>query len=255
MYFPYDLVTAHSSKTWLALIPIIFGSLLVLGIIHVPLALNMSTRLRRHQEQREGLLQRAIEASNLERRRVAAQDLATVSFRLAALEDPIRKGDHAEALDRVHRSADSVRSSIADLRTLMVDIYPPNLREDGLERAIAQLLDTAEEAGLATSFEIKGSPHLTPELEVLTYRTVRESLHNTLKHADARNLRVTISNTTHPLEVEIADDGTGFSAGDDPRDGHLGLKLLSDLAGDLEADLEVSSIPGQGTSVRLEVQR
>jgi signal transduction histidine kinase len=261
MYFPYDLVTAHSSKTWLALIPIIFGSVFVVGIIHVPLAMNMSTRLRRHQEQREGLLQRAIEAANLERRRVAAdlhdgvvQDLATISFRLAALENLIEKGDHPEILDGVHRSADSIRAVIASLRALMVDIYPPNLREEGLESALAKLLDPAKEAGLATSLEIKGSPRLTPELELLTYRMVRESIHNTLKHAGARNLRVTISNTTHPLEVEITDDGAGFSAVDDARDGHLGLKLLSDLARDLAADVEVSSIPGRGTSVRLEVQ-
>ncbi len=259
MYFPYELVTSHTSKTWLALIPIILGSVVVLGIIHVPLAISMSTNLRQHQEQREALLRRAIAASDFERRRVAGdlhdgviQELAVASILLATVDEIMPNGDHPEAVDLVHRSADVIRATMADLRSLVVDVYPPKLREQGIECAIADLVDSASDAGLATSLEMHGRPDLTPELEVLAYRTVRESVHNTLKHANAQTLRVTLSNGTRPFVVEITDDGNGFSPDIAPADGHFGLRLVSDLAADVGAELRVTSTPGEGTSVRLE---
>lgn len=259
MYFAYDVVTDHTSKTGLALLPIILASLFVVGIIHVPVALNMSTHLRRHQIQREGLLRRAIEASELERRRVAAdlhdgviQELAAASIGLAAVDELMPSGDYSEVVDLVRRSGDAIRASIGDLRSLVVDIYPPRLREQGIESVIADLLDSAADAGLATSFETQSTPDLAPEMEVLAYRTVRESVQNTLKHANARTLRVTMSNGARPFVVEIVDDGNGFSPDVAPGDGHLGLRLLSDLATDLGAELSVVSTPGNGTLVRLE---
>ncbi len=258
VYFSYDVVTTHSRHVWTALAPIIFAAVLVLGIVHVPLAMSLSRYQQRHRAQREKLLRRAVETSNLERRRVAAdlhdgviQDLTATSFGLAAVEGLMSDVDNPEVGELVSRSVDSIRASVADLRSLVVDIYPPNLRERGVEGVIADLLDSAAKAGLATSFETQGSTDLTPDLEVLAYRTVREAVHNTIKHADAHTLRVEISNGTHPLVVEITDDGKGFAPDIAPGEGHLGLQLLSDLAGDLGAELEVISTPGEGTLVRL----
>ena len=258
VYFSYEVVTTHSRHVWTALAPIILAGVLVLGIVHVPLVLSLSRYQQRTRVQREKLLRRAVETSNLERRRVAAdlhdgviQDLTATSFSLAAAEELVSDVDDPELGELVARSVDSIRASVAGLRALVVDIYPPNLRERGVEGVIGDLLDSAAEAGLATSFETRGSPDLTPELEMLAYRTVREAVHNTIKHANAHTLRVEISNGTHPLVVEITDDGKGFSPDIAPGDGHLGLQLLSDLAGDLGAKLEVISTPGEGTLVRL----
>jgi len=89
----------------------------------------------------------------------------------------------------------------------------------------------------------------------LAFRTVRESVHNTIKHAQAQTLRVEITNGTSPFVVEITDDGKGFSPDVPPETGHQGLRLLSDLAADLGAKLEVISAPGDGTLVRLAAEQ
>lgn len=259
MNSPYSAAAHHSRQIWLAFVPVVFGAVLVLGAFHLPLVWNMTSRLQQSQEQREELLQRAIAASNLEDLRIATelhdgviQDLAANSFNLAAIDDLIRDDDYPEVRDLVHRSADSIRASMTALRELVVEIYPPNLRDEGMESVIRDFLDLAANDGLAISLEAMSVPDLTPELELLTYRTVRESVRNVVKHAAAEHLWVKVSSGTRPFVVEVTDDGKGFAVDEVPESGHFGLRLLSALAGDLGAKLEVVSAPGQGTSVRLE---
>jgi signal transduction histidine kinase len=257
---PFESAAAsHSRQIWAAFVPIIFGAVLVLGVLHLPLVWDMTRRLQQSQDEREELLGRAIEASNLEDLRIATelhdgviQDLAANSFNLAAVDGLIQDGDYPEVRDLVHSSASSIRASILALRELIVEIYPPNLRDEGMDSVIEKFLATAAKDGLRTSFETQGFPDLPPELELLAYRTVRESVRNTVKHAAAEHLCIKVSDGTRPFVVEVTDDGKGFSGDEAPESGHFGLRLLSDLARDLGAKLDVVSAPGQGTSVRLE---
>ena len=130
------------------------GALVVLELLQIPLAWSLATRLRQRQREREALLQRALDASDVERRRIASdlhdgvvQDLVGVAFTLAgAARDaefrPGRRPSWSEA-------ATSVRSSITALRSTLVDIYPPDLVEHGLPAALADLAGDAssERAG------------------------------------------------------------------------------------------------------------
>ena len=84
-------ISASSRRQWMALLPALVGALLVLYLVQLPLAYSLARRLRARQREREQLLRRAIEASDLERRRIAAdlhdgavQRLAGVSLSLAA---------------------------------------------------------------------------------------------------------------------------------------------------------------------------
>jgi signal transduction histidine kinase len=257
---PYETaVGSHSRQIWAAFGPVIFGAVLVLGVLHIPLVWDMTRRLQQSQDEREELVGRAIEASNLEDLRIAnelhdgvIQDLTANSFSLAAVDGLIRDGDYPEASDLVQESASSIRASILALREVITEIYPPDLRDEGMDSVIEELLISAAKNGLQTSYETQGFPDLTPELDLLTYRTVRESVRNTLKHAEAEHLCIKVSDGTRPFVVEVADDGKGFSVDEAPESGHIGLRLLSDMARDLGAKLKVVSAPGQGTSVRLE---
>lgn len=259
MYFLYDLVATTSSHIWAAFFPIVFGSLAILGAVFIPLAWRMTRHLQRNQQERERLLLRALEGQDLEDRRIAAglhdgvvQELAAASFNLAAIDDLLKPDTDPETQEMLNGSAASVRASMLALRTLVVDIFPPNLREEGLEAALLDLLGSLETKGVATSLEMPSAPDLPLGIELLAYRTVRESLRNVAAHADARNVTVKVSPGVAPFSVEIIDDGRGFDPTDSPDDGHIGLRLLSDLAADADAKLEVTSTPGSGTAIRLE---
>jgi signal transduction histidine kinase len=90
------------------------------------------------------------------------------------------------------------------------------------------------------------------------FRTAQEALLNVAKHAGARTVEVTVQESPGSLLLEVTDDGTGFdlpSTMGRPRSGHLGLRVLADLAAADGATLDVRTAPGAGTRLRLEVPR
>ena len=71
-YFRYSGVTAVGRRLWVRFAPIAIGSLVVLELVQIPLAWSLARRLRAGQLQRERLLQHALQASDMERRRIAS---------------------------------------------------------------------------------------------------------------------------------------------------------------------------------------
>ena len=92
--------------------------------------------------------------------------------------------------------------------------------------------------------------------ELLVLRVAREALRNAYSHAHATKVAVRVERRGGGLLLEVSDNGSGFTPEEavyQRKQGHLGLELLSDAAEDAGAGLEVSSKPGVGTVVRLEL--
>jgi signal transduction histidine kinase len=88
-------------------------------------------------------------------------------------------------------------------------------------------------------------------------RVGREALRNVTAHAQASHVGITLVKKQTTLTLEIVDDGIGFDQERATRKregGHLGLRLLYDLAEDTGATLVIDSQPGGGTYVHLEVE-
>jgi signal transduction histidine kinase len=259
-YFLYDSVEDAGARIWQSFAPIAIGALIVLELIQIPLAYSLARRLRARQLEREDLLHRAVNASEHERRRIAqdlhdgvVQDLAGVSYSLAGL---ARDPDQPSATE-LTTAADNVRGSIEALRTLLVELYPPNLAEEGLAAAITDLLARARAVGLEATADTTGLGD-EPTLEVarLLYRTVQEALRNVIAHAEATAVRVTIAIGEGMAYAEVTDDGSGFDVDAARRSaagGHVGLLGMADLIEDVGGRLDLTSTPGQGTTVRIEV--
>ncbi|MCW2722252.1 ATP-binding protein [Pseudonocardia sp.] len=258
-YFSYAGVTAAGRSLWLQFAPYILGALGLLALLQVPIAVSLARRLHRTQVQREHLFARAIEATDAERRRIAGdlhdgvvQDLAGVAFSLGAV---TRRDAGGPGMDEVENAAGRVRHAVRSLRSLLVEIYPPNLYEEGLEAALSDLLARLAARGTETSLEV-GVP--VPALDVdvieLLYRVGQEGLRNVAEHADAQRVEITVRREGAAVVMRVVDDGRGIDPGPLPdRPGHLGLRALAGLADRLGATLEMESAPGRGTELRLEV--
>ncbi len=259
-YFRYSGVAAVGRKLWTQFAPIAIGALVLLQLVQVPLAWSMARRLRAGQLERERLLRHAIEASDNERRRVASdlhdgvvQELTGISLRLAALGrgEVVRPAQVAEA-------SAAIRNSIKSLRSLLVEIHPPNLYEEGLESAVGDLLSGLAARGVVTELAVDlGTAQLPREVTALMYRTAQEALRNVSTHAQAQHVRVDLRlcNDRH-VRLSVDDDGRGFSAeqlADRGSEGHMGLRSLADLVADMGGSLEARSSPGRGTSVRVDL--
>ena len=140
------------------------------------------------------------------------------------------------------------------LRSLLVEIYPPNLRDAGLEPALNDLAAKAVARGVAVDVDVADGVRPSDEVERLVFRTAQEALRNVVEHAGAETCSIDVHANGSDVVLVVADDGRGFerAALDERRaQGHLGLALLADQAADLGGSLDIDSTPGAGTRVTL----
>jgi two-component system, NarL family, sensor kinase len=257
-YYRYDTVQQGGSRLWRSFAPISLGALVMLEFVQIPLAWSLARRLRFRLREREGLLQRALDASEVERRQIASdlhdgvvQDLAGVAYSLSAV---VRQdGPIVERQDLV-QPADTLRESIRALRSLVIDLYPPDLREEGLDSALRDLVERARHRGVPTALDTSAVRDPIPDAVAgLLYRSAQEGLRNALSHAEATSVRMRVATEGRLAVLEVVDDGSGFdqaTAASRAASGHVGLKALAGLLTDAGGSLDIRSRPGAGTALR-----
>jgi two-component system, NarL family, sensor kinase len=264
-YSPYSLVTQRTGELWRGFAGITISSLLILVVLLLPILWRLLKRITSAQSQREVLLQRAVDASEEERQRIAGtlhdgpvQELAATSFVVAGAAEKAADSGQRELAEMLTAAAGAVRASIQGLRSLLVDIYPPSLTSAGLVPALTDLTEVLAARNIATHLSLaeEAADRLPPAQQQLVFRIARECLRNAARHAGARKVEVRLFRHEHSTVIEIYDDGTGFDpalALDNPEDGHFGLRILTDLAVNAGADLLLATAPGAGCRWRLEV--
>jgi signal transduction histidine kinase len=261
-YYRYDAVHAAGARLFRSFAPISLGALLALELVQIPLAWSLARRLGQRQREREGLLRQALEASEVERRQIAAdlhdgvvQDLAGVAFSLAgAARADQAAGDDGRVLED---SAATVRESIKALRSLLVEIYPPNLETEGLDSALSDLLARTSSRGVQADLDTSGLQDRLPGTTAgLLYRIAQEGVRNALTHAGATTIHVKVSSADGQATISVTDDGAGFDpqiAAAREEAGHVGLRSMRGLIVDAGGELRIVSSPGSGTRLEAEV--
>ncbi|MGY1724793.1 sensor histidine kinase [Blastococcus sp. SYSU DS0533] len=257
IYYDYAVIDRQASRLRGEILPMALGGLVLLQAVQFPIAASLARRVRRNDAERAALADAALESSERERRAIAAdlhdgpvQDLAGVSYALSAL----RKSVPEERQAMVDRLAGVVRTAVASLRRVMLDVYPPDLSADGLPRALDDLALPLQEQGLTVDVRTGPLPPLGPQQAATLYRSAKETLANVVHHAQASCVWVTLeaegSGRQTTVRLEVADDGVGF--GPDHRgspEGHLGLKLMADRVAALGGRLEIGERPGGGACI------
>lgn len=271
MYQRFSSIGASGTRILRTLVPPLIAGMFVLLLFQVPLAWTLARRLQRGSAERERLLANAIAASTHERQRIAAdlhdgvvQDLAGVAFGLAPLAaEEQRRGNDGDA--QILRNATAtLRQGVRELRTLLLEIHPPNLEAAGLRAALSDLLSPLEAQGISTTLEVdteigireERRPANQADCDALVYRVAREAIRNAERHAKPSSVTVTVRHESGVTRLTVADDGVGFTPADRLRrgeEGHVGLTLLTDVVGQSNGALEVRSTPGSGTIVTLEL--
>ncbi|MGH7722622.1 MAG: sensor histidine kinase [Candidatus Dormibacteria bacterium] len=208
-----------------------------------------------HTREREALLQQAIDASDVERKRIASdlhdgvvQTLAGLAFSLAA------RGSGPTADAQLVEAAATLRSSVTDLRTLMIEIAPPDLAKSGVDSALRKLLEPLPARGIEVEFEAATATHIPPDKTSLVFRVAQEAIRNVVNHSQATKVITTLRLADGLLTLRVADNGRGFSSADRTRrreEGHVGLHLLNNAVEASSGQLSLESEPGVGTSLML----
>jgi two-component system, NarL family, sensor kinase len=260
-YLRYSLVTDSEHRQLARFVPALVGALLLLWLVQLPLAASLAGRLRQRQREREALLQRAIDSSDAERRRIAqylhdgvVQELSGVSYSLAATAKRLEREGDDPGWRAVRDATAATRRAIAELRALLVGIYPASVRRSGLAAALSDLVAPLSARDIEVELDVQPGLDLPPATEETLFQGAQEALRNAATHAAPHHVEVHVGVSDGRAILTVSDDGTGFRPQEPPGPGgHFGLRLLDDLAAERGGRLEVKSAEGKGTRVTLEV--
>jgi signal transduction histidine kinase len=175
----------------------------------------------------------------------------TVDAASALLErDPVRA---AAELATVRKLA---AEATEELRAIVVDQRPADLRGDGLDVALRKQADLLDRLHAPTIRYVTANfvPVLSEARQQAVYRIAQEAVHNALRHADATTIDLRVVTRDGTVVLEVCDDGAGFDPATTERSGRrLGLASMRERARAAGGRLDVTSEPGRGTTVRLAV--
>jgi two-component system, NarL family, nitrate/nitrite sensor histidine kinase NarX len=182
-----------------------------------------------------------------------AQSLSFLKIQAQLMRTSLRRG-HADKVQGVLDELDAgLLESIHDVRELLVH-FRTRTNSDDLEPALRVTLRKFQhQTGLAAHLDVQGQGlPLPPDVQVQVLHVVQEALSNVRKHAHASQVWLDVAKGVR-WRIEVRDDGSGFDAGADPGESHVGLKIMRERAERVGASVTVASSKGTGTTVTLEL--
>ena len=210
-------------------------------------------RLRLNRAQRE------FNAVLGERNRIAreihdtlAQGYVGISVQLEVLAELLRMSKAEAAAKHLDVTRDYVREGLADARQSIWALRSQDAGETTLPVRLRRLVEADQGAGLDARFSIFGAYRpLPPGTEREILRVAQEAIHNVKKHAGATQMKVQLEYGTDDIALDVQDDGHGFVTSEVPESGHYGLTGMRERAAMIGGTLEIASVPGSGTTLRL----
>ena len=223
-------------------------------------AMRSAEQERQAASEMRALYQQVVTAQEAERHRLSRelhdgvlQDLCAVTRDLKALEAQ-PQADHAQFADLAARSGEAVHT----LRAVCHDLRPPLLQHDlaSALKALVEQLDARSTAPI--HFEVSADEvRLPAEAAVAVFRITQEALNNAIRHADASEIVVRLTQYPDHLRLTVTDDGRGIGGGVEPgrfvAQGHLGLAGMRERAAMIGGKLDVQSATDYGMVVILEL--
>jgi len=155
-------------------------------------------------------------------------------------------------LDDIQKTA---QESLTEIRLLIYELRPPILEEEGLVVALQNRLYSVESrAELKSNLKSNLEKRLPLSVEEGLYRIAQEALNNTIKHAHAKKIDVSVLKDKGTVTMEISDNGIGFDPTTACRDGCLGILSMQERASVQDWDFSLESSPDTGTRIRVEIK-
>ncbi|MGD0741734.1 MAG: PAS domain-containing protein [Acidimicrobiales bacterium] len=249
-----DGETVHAIVTAAGVTPKPGGPRFVVGF-----AQDVSEQHRLDKQHAE-LAQLLLRAQENERRRIAdevhddpLQTLIALSIQLQILEGRLKDESALSVVDDLKKA---VALSIEQMRTLLFELHPPALHLGGLVESLTEFIRRYETAGgPKVRFDSALEQEPTADEAITLFRITTEALTNSRKHADARNITVSVLESQGGIGLTVSDDGIGMDNATQIVPGHLGVASMRERAEWAGGSFEISSAPGAGTTVRAWIPR
>lgn len=193
-----------------------------------------------------------------------AQNLALVHMKLEEAEESTceiiqKPRKRANCCHELHSSKELIELMISQVRTMIFNLYPAILDEQGLVPAIRWYANHfTKRTGIdVTVFDHTSTLVLGETIRIYLYRSIKELLHNIAKHADCSEVLVSINRRDNNVRLIVDDGGKGFDTNKVLHDSHslhgIGLATIKEWMTDIGGNFIIESVVGQGTRVVLDV--
>lgn len=225
----------------------------------------LSQALRQRIAERELLLRRLMSSQEDERRRVArelhddlGQRLSSTTLHIELARESI-PDNPALAVEQLEDVQGLIEEAVDCMHELIRDLRPAILDDLGLATALHNLCQTTlDPADITWELHVEGLEQRLPNrVETALYRIFQEALHNTLRHARATHVDLTLIRRDSVAECVIQDDGVGFQTrnpsrpSEEPRG--MGLLSIRERVEQFGGLVGIESGPGSGTRIQLRI--
>lgn len=227
---------------------------------------EMVGRIQSYQEGMRDYLAAVTEAQEGERARLArdlhdetVQALVALGQRVEMAQRALGRGDAERARAVLEEVRQLGTTTMEGVRRFSRDLRPLYLEDLGFVPALEMLAQEAGRHGsVPVEVRVEGTPRrLPPPRELALYRIAQEALNNAIRHAQARNVWLTLRFDANGTTLSVADDGQGFQLPERPdtltHAGHFGLVGMRERALLAGGEMSVSSSPEQGTAITVRI--
>ncbi len=200
----------------------------------------------------------SVALARLEERQALARDLHdsvsqylfTASL-MAEMMPMLVDNNHELLAERFKELHQITRSALAQMRNLLLQLTPEKFAETSPTDLINRLVEGVKgrARGLEIASRIEGDMQLPADVKRVMYRIIQESLNNIIKHSAASKCELRYVVERKIVTVIIEDNGEGFSSDTPRRPDSMGLETMAARAEEINGNLKIYSVPGQGTKI------
>ncbi|MBE7554089.1 MAG: GAF domain-containing protein [Anaerolineales bacterium] len=212
-----------------------------------------SARLRQMAERSAVMEERARLARDLHDS--VTQLLYSVNLFAKVGREAFELGDMAQVNNCLAELGQIAQQALKEMRLLVYELRPLALAQEGLVGALRQRLDAVERrSGVQAQLQAEMMLDLPSPVEEALYHITLEALNNALKHAAATAIIVSIGASDGRIDLEVADNGSGFDPQAVAGKGGLGLTSMRERVEKLGGTLVILSGPKEGTKVKVTLE-
>lgn len=246
-------------------IALALGSLVFLGFVSyrtrmAKQELETQSRIERLEKEKEVLsLQTMLFAQEEERQRIARDLhdsigalLSTAKLHMNNIEEEVRSLSNLNFFGKTREIIDNASKEV---RRVAHDMMPSVLMKLGLEEGLEDFFEKVRASeSITVNFTYDELPsRLENQKEVMLYRMLQEMVNNTLKHANASEIKLMMKVIDNQLVIDYKDDGAGFDTNKLKDQTNFGLSGLQSRAKFIGSEFELFSAPNQGVHIILKL--
>ncbi|MBS1946224.1 MAG: sensor histidine kinase [Bacteroidetes bacterium] len=230
---------------------------ILIGIILIYFIVTIISYHRRYIKLQKERIFAEITMQENERRRIANDLHDSLGPLLSSVKLNINSIDISNKQDEeiISRASKRIDEIIKSMRQISYNLLPNTLQRNGLNEALREFVkDIQSRHNMQVHLYFPKEVSFAKEKEIHVFRIVQEMLHNVLKHANAKNLYISITEENGNLQVMVKDDGRGFDLEKSKKESKgLGLKSLESRIEMLNGQLNFESFPNKGASYFLKL--